>query len=310
MVTLQQLRFVHEIVRQGNHLSAAAQALYTSQPGVSRQVQRLEAELGFAIFLRTRNRIVGLTEPGQQVVEVARRVLADVDGLDSLKDELRESNRGTLTIATTHTQAKYTLPKVIAEFAADYPNVQIILKQGDPESICELVESGEADLAIGTETRNAHPNLGCLPCFDLSRSVVAPVGHPILDVEELTLQALANYPIITYDRRYSGHWKTKNAFERAGLEPSITLSAVDADVCKTYVRLGLGIGVLTSITFEASRDEGLQARDASHLFDSSTTAIKLRLNTYLRGYTIDFVRRFAPHIDVDAVRKAVRAPQG
>ena len=185
---LQQLRYVLEIVRQKNHLSAAAEALHTSQPGVSRQILLLEAELGFEIFQRTRNRIIGLTEPGQLVLDIAKRVVTDVDALRSVKEDINAGNSGTFTIATTHTQARYVLPKVIEQFISKYPEVQLVLKQGNPEEICNLVDTGEADLAIGTDTLVQYPNLVRLPCFSLPRSVVAKVGHPILAVKELTLQ--------------------------------------------------------------------------------------------------------------------------
>ena len=306
---LQQLHYVLAIADHGNHLSAAATALHTSQPGVSRQLQLLETELGFEIFARTRNRIDGLTEPGRLVVEIAKRIMSDVDALGSLKADLAASDRGTLTIATTHTQANYVLPRVIAAFVADYPEVQIILKQGDPEGICALVDAGEADMAIGTESLHTFPDLVNLPCFTMPRVVVAPDGHPILDGAALTLERIAEFPIITYDSRFSGHWKVRSAFERAGLEPKVVLSAIDAGVCKTYVKMGLGLAILTKITFDEDQDTGLHALDADHLFESSTTYIKMRPNTYLRPYLLDFVHRIAPRLTPDTVRAALTRPR-
>lgn len=280
-MNLQQLQYVLEIVRHGNHLSAAAEAMHTSQPGVSRQVKQLESELGFEIFLRTRNRIIGLTEPGAHVVEIAKRVLTDISALHSLKEDMAAINRGTLTIATTHTQANYVLPRVIRAFVAKLPEVRISLKQGDPEGICALVDAGEADLAIGTEIERRFPQLVSLPCFELGRSVVAPPGHPLLETETLRLEDIARYPIITYDPRFSGRWKVMTAFRKIGAEPKIILSAIDADVCKTYVRLGMGIAILATITFDPDADRDLRSRDASHLFESSTTYARLRSNMYL-----------------------------
>jgi LysR family transcriptional regulator, cys regulon transcriptional activator len=303
---LQQLRYVLEIVRQNNHLSAAAEALHTSQPGVSRQIQLLEAELGFEIFLRTRNRIIGPTEPGRLVVEIAKRVVTDMAALRALKDDVNSAARGTLTIGTTHTQARYVLPHVIESFVKSHPDVQLILRQGNPEEICALVDAGEADLAIGTDTINALPNLVKLPCSALPRSVVARKGHPILEVADLTLAAIARYPIISYDPRYSGRWRVMNAFKKANLDPKIILSAIDADVCKTYIELGLGIGVLTTITFDPERDVLLGARDASHLFDPSTIFISLRANTFLRGFMLDFIKAVAPRLTPAVVRNALR----
>lgn len=303
---LQQLRYVLEIARHDNNLSAAAQALNTSQPGVSRQIQMLEEELGFAIFQRTRNRIIGLTDNGERVLEVAKRVVNDVASLRSMKEELDSSGRGTLAIGTTHTQARYVLPRVIEPFVKAYPGVQLIMKEGNPEDICTMVDTGEADIAIGTDTIRPLPNLVRLPCFALPRSVVARTGHPILSVEKLTLEEVAAHPIITYDPRYSGRWRVMKAFRDAGLSPKIVLSAIDADVCKTYITLGLGIGILTTITFDAERDIGLAARDASHLFESSMIYITLRKNTYLRPYILDFIGRLGPHLTPKTVRMALQ----
>lgn len=305
-MNLQQLQYVLEIVRHRNHLSSAAAALHTSQPGVSRQIKQLEAELGFEIFLRTRNRIIGLTEPGAHVVDIAKRVLTDVSALQSLKEDMAAVNQGTLTIATTHTQANYVLPTVIRSFVAMLPDVRISLKQGDPEGICSLVDAGEADLAIGTESARNFPQLVSLPCFEIGRSVVAPAGHPILADADLTLKSIAEYPIITYDPRFSGRWKVMEAFKKMGLEPRIILSAIDADVCKTYVRLGMGIAILARIAFDPHHDADLEARDASHLFESSTTYVRLRSNTYLRPYMLEFIRLLAPQLTSTVVRDALR----
>jgi LysR family cys regulon transcriptional activator len=304
-VNLQQLRYVVEIVHHGNHLSAAAQALNTSQPGVSRQVQLLEDELGFKIFERKRNRIVGLTEPGALVLALAQRVVADVAQLKAIGEDVNSGARGTLTIAATHTQARYLLPGVVERFIRAYPGVQLVLRQGDPEEICALVDKGEADIAIGTETRGAFPGLIKLDCFDVPRSVVAQRGHPILAVPDLTLEAIAAYPIITYDARYSGRWQVMQRFSDAGLDPKVILSAIDADICKTYVALGLGVAILATMTVNPDKDVEIGARDASHLFPSSTVMIMLRPNTYLRRYLLDFIQLVAPALTEEVVRAAV-----
>lgn len=307
---LQQLRYVVEIVRHGNHLSAAAEALNTSQPGVSRQIQLLEQELGFEIFQRTRNRIIALTEPGQIVFQISQRIGTDVAALKTLKEDMYSGNRGVFTVATTHTQARYVLPKVVERFLAKYPDVKLEMKQGDPEEICALVDAGQADLAIGTETRRKFPDLVKLRCWDLQRCIVAPVDHPILSVPELTIEEIAKYPIITYDTRYSGRWKVLKAFTDAGLEPKIVMSGIDADVCKTYVGMGLGIGILASMTYDKDRDTGIAARDASHVLPSSTISVSLRPNTYLRPFLLDFIQSVAPKLTPFAVKKAVREFQG
>jgi LysR family cys regulon transcriptional activator len=259
--------------------------------------------------LRTRNRILGPTEPGREVLEIAKRVVTDMVALKALRDDVNTGSRGTLTIGTTHTQARYVLPQVIAGFVESHPEVELVLRQGNPEDICAMVDSGEADLAIGTDTVNSLPNLVKLPCMKLPRSVVALKGHPILEVKKLTLEAIAKFPIISYDARYSGRWRVMNAFKKANLEPKVILSAIDADVCKTYIELGLGIGVLTTITYDKMRDSALGARDASHIFDPSTIFVALRANTYLRGYMLDFIRAVAPQLTAATVRRALRESQ-
>lgn len=303
---LQQLRYVLEITRHGNHLSAAAEALNTSQPGVSRQIQLLENELGFEIFLRTRNRIIGLTPPGKHVVDIAQRVVDDVGALRSLRDQVSIGDRGTLTIGTTHTQARYVLPRVIAFFVKAYPDVELVLKEGDPEEVCQMVEAGTADLAIGTETSGTFPHLVKLPCFEIARSVVAKTGHPILRVDKLTLQEIAAYPIIVYGARHSGQFKVMSAFRKAGIEPKISLSAIDADICKTYVELGLGIAILADITIDPARDTKLRARSAKDLFESSVCYVTMRPASYLRPYVIDFLKTISPRLTATVVREAVR----
>jgi len=305
-MNLQQLRYVVEIVSHGNHLSAAAEALNSSQPAVSRQIQLLEQELGFEIFARTRNRIIGLTEPGNVVLSIAQRVATDVTALKRLKEDMHAGNRGIFTIGTTHTQARYVLPKIVKQFIHEYPNVKLVLKQGDPEEICAMVDAGDADLAIGTETTRDFPNLVKLDCFELKRCVVAPSGHSILTVPKLTLREIAKHPIITYDNRYSGRWKVMKAFADAGLEPKIIMSGIDADVCKTYVQLGLGIGILAAVTFDKDRDIGIEARDASQVLPSSTIKVALRPNTYLRPFLLDFIHSIAPALTSTVVRKALK----
>jgi LysR family cys regulon transcriptional activator len=314
-MNIQQLKCVLEIVRHGNHLSAAAEALHTSQPGVSRQIQMLESELGFAVFQRTRNRIIGLTELGEDVLDIAKRVVSDVQALRMLREVSASSNRGTLVIATTHTQAKYVLPPVVSSFMQDFPDVQVVLKQADPEGICNLVDIGEADIAIGSESAREFPNLVGIPCFELTRCIIAKKGHPILSGRKLTLERIAQYPILTYDPRFSGQldrkrrWKVIGAFEKAGLEPKIVFSAIDADTCKAYVQMGLGIAIFSSVSFDPKLDAGLAIRDARHLFDPSVTHIKLRSNTYLRSYMLEFIQRFAPHVTADKVRRTLRSAQ-
>lgn len=303
---LLQIQYVVEVYRQGNHISAAAQALNTSQPGVSKQIKLLEYELGFEIFQRKRNRIVGLTEPGRAVIEIAQRVLNDIGDLSRIREDFVTIQQGTLMIATTHTHARYVLPKVIREFVKRYPNVRLGLVQGNPTEICEAVESGHADLAVGTETMRPFPDLLVLPCFPIHRSLIAKRGHPLLEVEPLTLEEIAMYPMISHDPFRSGRWKVIEAFEKAGIKPNVLFEAVDADVSKTYVELGLGISVLASLAVDPERDQLLGARDVRHLFESSTTHVTLRANTYVRRFVFDFIELLAPQLTRKAVQLALK----
>jgi LysR family transcriptional regulator, cys regulon transcriptional activator len=306
-MNLQQLRYVLEITRHGNHLSAAAQALNTSQPGVSRQIQLLEEELGFSIFVRTRNRIIGATPLGEHVIDIARRVVEDVGALRTLRDQASASDRGVLTIGTTHTQAKYVLPRVIASFIERYPDVELVFKEGDPEEVCQMVEDGVADFAIGTETAKSFPHLVRLAGFEIERSVVACVGHEILTAKKLTVEEIAKYPLIIYGARHSGRSKVMKAFREAGIEPKVSLSAVDADICKTYVELGLGIAILADIAFDPVRDTKLRARSAKDLFESSTCYVTMRPAPYLRPYVHDFLNFVSPALTTAKVRDALRS---
>ena len=302
---LLQLRYLVEVSRHGNHISNTAEALHTSQPGISRQIQLIEEELGFPVFARKRNRIVDLTEPGREAVAIASRVLADIDNLKRLGQEISQRTGGTLAIATTHTQARYVLPKVIERFMHRHPSVELQLRQGNPTQICEMVESGEADLAVGTEPTQPFAGLVRLPCFELERSIIVKAGHPLLRKRKPTLEDVAAYPIMTHEPTFSGHWKVMDAFKAAGLTPRIVFGAVDADVSKTYVEMGVGIAVMTSVTYERRKDTGLRAIDAKHLFPSSTVSIALRANSYLRTPAYDFIRLFSPQLTREVVQAAL-----
>jgi LysR family transcriptional regulator, cys regulon transcriptional activator len=303
---LSQLRCILEVHRHGNHISAAAEALHTSQPGVSKQIQLLEAEIGFPIFQRKRNRVTGLTEPGREVIEIAQRIMSDVENLRTLRDDYLDREQGVLTIATTHTYARYVLPRVIERFIKRYPDVHLGLQQGNPTQICEAVEAEQADIAIGTEAMRPFANLVMLPCFPIARSVIAKKGHPVLRAKKLTLQEIARYPIIAHDRARSGRWRIMEAFRKEGIEPNVRFGAVDADVCKTYVEMGLGIAILATVAVDPEHDINLRARDASHLFESSPTFVTLRRNTYLRGYVGHFISLLAPELTPDVVRSELR----
>lgn len=305
-MNLQQLRYLNEIVRQGLNISVAADALYTSQPGVSKQIRLLEEELGIEIFVRNGKRIVAITEPGKAVLSIARRMLHEAENLKQAAEDFQSQDSGRLTIATTHTQARYALPQTVKQFIKRYPGVQLGLHQGSPTQIAEQVLGGEADLGIATESLALYDELVTLPCYEWNHCVITPLHHPLLQEKKLTLAKIAQYPIITYDFAFSGRGKINAAFEAAKIEPNIALTAIDADVIKTYVELGLGIGILAKMAYIPERDKRLGMMDAAHLFKHSTTRIALRKNEYLRGYTYDFIELFAPHLTREVVAKAMQ----
>jgi LysR family cys regulon transcriptional activator len=304
-MNLQQLRYFSEIVRRGLKISDAADALYTSQPNISKQIKQLEQELGIDIFVRNGKRVVALTEPGQAILGIARRMLHDAENLRQVGQEFHAQDSGPLTIATTHTQARYILPPVVKQFIKRYPKVKLGLHQGNPTQIAEQVLNGEADVAIATESLSLYDGLVTLPCYEWHHCVVVPPRHPLLEEKRLTLAKIAQYPIVTYDFAFSGRGKINEAFEKAGIEPNIALTAIDADVIKTYVELGLGIGILAEIAFVPERDRHLRMIETRHLFKANTTRIAIRRNEYLRGYTYDFIELFAPQLTREVVAKAM-----
>jgi LysR family cys regulon transcriptional activator len=304
-MTLQQLRYLCEVAKQGLNISAAAAALHISQPGISKQIRQLEDELALTVYVRSGKRIVGITAEGQAVLAAAERMVREADNLRSLGKELRSPDEGLLTIATTHTQARYVLPPVVQRFSDRYPAVKLILHQGNPEQVAEAVASSAADLAIATEAVASNPALLTLPCYQWNRCVVVPPGHPLLTATPLTLPALAQYPLITYDFSFTGRAKVNEAFEALGLTANVVLTALDSDVIKTYVELGLGVGILASMAFDSSRDPNLRAIDASHLFQPSITRVALRRGHYLRAFHYHFIELFAPQLTQSVVQQAL-----
>ena len=307
---LQQLRYACEVARQGLNVSSAAEALHTSQPGISKQIKSLEDELGVEIFVRRGKRIAAVTEPGKAVLAIAERVLAEAANMKRAGEEFANEKLGTLTVATTHTQARYALPKAVAAFKKRYPKVRLVLHQGNPTQICEMVLAGEADLAIATESIAEYSELVSLPCYQWNRCVVVPPAHPLLKLRPLTLEAIAQYPVVTYDFAFAGRSAINKAFEKRGLAPNVVLTALDSDVIKTYVELGLGIGIMANMGFDAKRDRGLHALDASHLFESSTTRLGIKRGAWLRGYAYDFIELFAPRLSRALVEKTVMEKMG
>ncbi len=305
-MNLQQLRYVFEIVRHKLNISDAADALYTSQPGVSKQIKLFEEELGVEIFIRNGKRLAGLTPPGEEILRIAERVLRDIDNLSQVGAEFHNEAQGSLTIATTHTQARYVLPPVIREFVRRYPGVRLSLHQGSPEQVCQYVLSGEADLAIATEAIADHDDLVMLPCYQWNRCIIATPRHPILQSQPLTLEAISRYPLITYDYAFTGRNLINKAFLSRALKPNVVLTAIDSDVIKTYVAMDLGIGILAKMAYDPLVDKNLGMIDASHLFESSTTRIGLRRNAWLRGYVYGFIELFAPHLSRQNIDQAMQ----
>jgi LysR family cys regulon transcriptional activator len=302
---LQQLRYLVEVARSGLNVSEAAEALFTSQPGVSKQIKMLEDELGIVIFERSGKRLTAVTEPGARVLDVAGRILQEVANIKRMSVEYAGGDNGSLVVATTHTQARYALPAVVKRFIERYPEVRLSMRQGSPTQIAEWTLKGEADIAIATESLDQYPQLVALPCYQWGHSVVAPAGHPILDEGGITLAALARWPLITYDPAFAGRSRIDKAFERAALSPNIVLSAIDADVIKTYVSLGLGLGIIAGMAYDPARDQGLQARDVSQLFGPNTARLGLRRGTYLRRFEYDFIELFASHLSKHVVDTAM-----
>lgn len=303
---LQQLRYLREVAKRGLNLSDAAEALHTSQPGISKQIRLLEDELGVDILVRNGKRVVDVTKPGRVILDIAERILQDTENLKQVGREFRDQAAGTLTIATTHTQARYSLPRVVSEFKRRYPKVRLTLQQGSPPQLAEMVMAGEADIAIATEALDQYPKLLALAGYQWRHCVVVPEKHPLLREKRVTLEMLAQYPIITYDPAFAGRSHIDEAFRAQTLAPNIVLSAVDSDVIKTYVELGLGIGIIAMVAFDDKRDRNLRAVEIGHLFGTMTTRIAVRRGSALRGFAYVFIELFAPRLTravVDATLK-------
>lgn len=305
-MNFQQLRAVRETARLGFNLTEAAQALHTSQPGVSRQIRELEDELGIEIFVRAGKRLTGLTPPGEVLLPIVERLLLDADNLRRVGEEFIAQRSGRLSIAATHSQARYALPTVVREFRAVYPQVTLKLHQGSPRQVAAMLLSGEADIGVATEALAQYEQLVTLPCYRWTHSIVVPPDHELLKIDDpITLQHLARFPIITYEAGYTGRTHIDEAFAKAGLKPNIVLSAMDADVIKTYVELGMGVGIVAAIAFDAERDRTLRALDARHLFEVNLTRLAIRRGTWLRGYVYAFIESFAPTLTREVVQRAL-----
>jgi LysR family cys regulon transcriptional activator len=313
-MNLQQFRFVRETIRRDYNLTEAARSLFTSQPGVSKAILEFEDELGVQIFERHGKRIKGLTKPGRAVAQVVDRIMQEIDNLKKVSDEFARRDEGSLVIACTHTQARYVLPKVIPAFRQHFPKVHLSLAEGSPPQLAQMVLSGQADLAVATESLALTPGLETLPCYIWEHAVVVKTDHPLAERAlkkgfELTLEHIASYPIVTYDKAFSGRLSIDRAFEAQGIRPDVVLEAIDADVIKTYVDVGLGIGIIAGMAYEPARDSHLVSMPAGHLFGKQTTKVALKSGVFLRDYVYTFIAMLNPELDAEHVRSLIENKQ-
>lgn len=301
---LQQLRYIWEVAHHELNVSATAQSLYTSQPGISKQIRLLEDELGVEIFSRSGKHLTRITPAGEAILRTAGEILRKVESIKQVAQEFSNERKGSLSIATTHTQARYALPPVIEKFIKNYPDVSLHMNQGTPMQISEMAADGTVDFAIATEAMELFSDLIMLPCYKWNRCILVPKGHPLTQLSMLSLEDVAKHPLVTYVFGFTGRSRLDEAFLEHGLAPKVVFTAADADVIKTYVRLGLGIGIVAKMAYNEEEDSDLVALDASHLFRASTTKIGFRRGTFLRGFMYEFIEAFAPHLTKEVVSEA------
>ena len=307
-MNIRQLRFISAVAKNGLNVSATAESLYTSQPGVSKQIRQLEDELGVQIFARSGRQLTSISAAGAAIIELADRALIEIDTIKSVAKEFSDPGQGELSIATSHTQAKYRLPEILSTLRERFPRVDVRLHQGAPLQIAQLLTSGAANFAIATESMEHFEDLVMLPCYQWQRSIVVPHGHPLIALDPISVKDVAAYPLVTYVFAFNGRSTLDAAFSQAGVKPNLALTATDADVIKTYVRAGLGVGIIANMAYETQRDDDLVLLDARHLFQPSTTRIGFRRGSYLREFMYDFVALFAPHLTRDVVDTARAIP--
>ena len=305
---LQQLRYIWEVAHHDLNVSATALSLYTSQPGISKQIRLLEDELGVEIFARSGKHLTRVTTAGQEILQMSGEILRKVEGIKQLSRDHQNPAHGTLSIATTHTQARYVLPNIIKDFILNYPDVTLNIVQGTPTHVSEEAASGDVDLAVAYDDLELYGDLAMMPCYRWNRCILVPKDHPLVNIEEITLEDVVAHSIVTYPFGFSGRSKRKKAFHDKGLDPKIVFTATDADVIKTYVRLGLGIGIVAHMAYSPEEDSDLVSIEAAHLFDSSITSIGVRRGTYLRGYMYEFIEAFAPHLTSSVVQNVMALP--
>lgn len=303
-MNFQQLRIVRETVRQNFNLTEVAEALFTSQPGVSKHIKDLEDELGVELFIRKGKRFIGLTEPGKELIGIVERLLLDAQNIKQLADQFTQRDEGELVVATTHTQARYALPKVVKAFKNEFPKVHLVLHQGSPAEIASMLKSGEADIGIATEALDGAEDVVTFPYYQWHHAIIVPEGHPLQSANKLSLEQIAQHPIITYHKGYTGRTQLDKTFADAGVTPDIVMSALDADVIKSYVELGLGIGIVASMAYFAERDAGLRMPKSEHLFRLNTTLIGVRRGSFLRGFAYRFIELCAPELTESHVKSS------
>ena len=303
-MNFQQLKSVRETARRGFNLTEVANALFTSQPGVSRQIRELEEELGIDIFERNGKRLTGLTEPGKEVLHIVERLLLEAENLQRAGETFSGKTTGTLSIAATHTQTRYVLPRAVQHFRTAFPDVRIALQQSAPEHIAEWVMSGKADIGIATEGLSRFEGLVSFPCYEWHHMIVVPAGHPLLDADRVTLELLARHPLITYDVGFTGRSHIDEAFSAQNVAPDIVLTAMDSDVIQQYVSLGLGVGIVASMAVDYL-PANLQAISADHLFAPNVTRVAVRRGAFMREYAIDFIQQLAPKLKLEELAEVV-----
>lgn len=306
-MNFQQLRIIRETLRRNFNLTEVANALYTSQSGVSKHIKDLEDELGVELFVRRGKRLLGLTEPGKELAQIVDRILLDTANIKRLADQFAKTDRGEITIATTHTQARYALPAPIAAFRKEFPNVHLVLQQGSPREIAAMLNDGTADIGIATEALEDAAELVSFPYYSWHHGIVVPKGHPLENVKPLTLEKTAEWPIITYHEGFTGRPAIDATFAKAGLAPDIVMVALDADVIKTYVEVGLGVGIVASMAYNEERDTGLRLLDSAGLFPKTTSRIALRRSRFLRGFAYRFIELCSPELTEKTVKARTEA---
>jgi len=305
-MNFQQLRIIRETVRQNFNLTEVGNSLATSQSGVSKHILDLEDELGIELFVRKGKRLLGLTEPGKELLAIVERILLDTKNIKQLGEQYSQTDKGQLTIATTHTQARYALPKVVGQFKQRFPKVHLALHQGSPQEIVEMLLDGRADIGIATEALDQQSELVTFPYYSWQHTAVAPKGHPLEGKANISLEDIAEYPIVTYHEGFTGRKSIDATFAKIGITPDIVMSALDADVIKTYVELGLGIGVIASMAYQIDRDSKLTLLDTATLFEKNTTQIALRKGYFLRGFAYEFIELCSPDLSEAKIKAALK----